>query len=245
MPETTQISQTIQRGNSKKSENRLVQEWLCINGVNTKIDGDFGPATEAAVKTFQAKKGLPVSGKVTPDTFKALVTPMLNVMALTASNQSFRNNLVSYAKAYLKEHPVEAGGQNMGPWVRYFMDGRQGEDFPWCAGFVTYVMRQVANDKGEACPVERTYSCDVLGYTARKAGTLVRGNSGNLSKVKAGDIFLVRKTPSDWTHTGFVIEANPEHVVTIEGNTNDEGSREGYEVCKRIRAYAGLDFICY
>lgn len=245
MPETTQISQTIQRGNSKKSENRLVQEWLCINGVNTKIDGDFGPATEAAVKTFQTKKGLPVSGKVTPDTFKALVTPMLNVMALTASNQSFRNNLVSYAKAYLKEHPVEAGGQNMGPWVRYFMDGRQGEDFPWCAGFVTYVMRQVANDKGEACPVERTYSCDVLGYAARKAGTLVRGNSGNLSKVKAGDIFLVRKTPSDWTHTGFVIEANPEHVVTIEGNTNDEGSREGYEVCKRIRAYAGLDFICY
>lgn len=245
MPETTQITQTIQRGNPKKSENRLVQEWLCINGFNTKIDGDYGPATEAAVKQFQTKKGLAATGKTEPATFAALVAPMLNVMALTASNQSLRNNVISFAKAYLKEHPVEVGGQNMGPWVRYFMDGNQGEDFPWCAGFVTYLMRQIAQAKGEQCPVERTYSCDVLGYAAKKAGTLVRGNTGDLTKVKAGDIFLVRKAPLDWSHTGFVIEANADHLVTIEGNTNDEGSREGYEVCKRIRAYKGLDFICY
>ena len=30
---------------------------------------------------------------------------------------------------------------------------------------------------------------------------------------------------------------------TIEGNTNDTGSREGVEVCARTRSYAGKDFI--
>jgi len=30
---------------------------------------------------------------------------------------------------------------------------------------------------------------------------------------------------------------------TIEGNTNDEGSPNGYEVCRRIRGYRKKDFI--
>jgi hypothetical protein len=44
-------------------------------------------------------------------------------------------------------------------------------------------------------------------------------------------------------HTGIVLEANNDFYHTIEGNTNDEGSREGYEVCKRIRGYKKKDFI--
>ena len=31
--------------------------------------------------------------------------------------------------------------------------------------------------------------------------------------------------------------------ATIEGNTNDEGSREGYEVCRRVRGRGSKDFI--
>jgi D-alanyl-D-alanine carboxypeptidase (penicillin-binding protein 5/6) len=36
------------------------------------IDGDFGPATRAAVQAFQRSKGLPATGEVGPETFKAL-----------------------------------------------------------------------------------------------------------------------------------------------------------------------------
>jgi D-alanyl-D-alanine carboxypeptidase (penicillin-binding protein 5/6) len=36
------------------------------------VDGDFGPATEAAVKAFQRAKNLPVTGVVDAETFKAL-----------------------------------------------------------------------------------------------------------------------------------------------------------------------------
>jgi D-alanyl-D-alanine carboxypeptidase (penicillin-binding protein 5/6) len=36
------------------------------------IDGDFGPATAAAVKSFQESKALPANGEIGPETFKAL-----------------------------------------------------------------------------------------------------------------------------------------------------------------------------
>jgi hypothetical protein len=44
-------------------------------------------------------------------------------------------------------------------------------------------------------------------------------------------------------HTGLVVRAGQETFETIEGNTNDAGDREGYEVCQRVRGYAGKDFI--
>ena len=41
-------------------------------GANTKADGKFGPATEAAVRKFQADEGLPVTGIWTPEDQNAL-----------------------------------------------------------------------------------------------------------------------------------------------------------------------------
>jgi len=50
-------------------------------------------------------------------------------------------------------------------------------------------------------------------------------------------IFLVRRSSTDWTHTGLATAFNHDAFETIEGNTNNEGSREGYEVCSRSRGY--------
>ncbi len=47
------------------------------------------------------------------------------------------------------------------------------------------------------------------------------------------------------TRHGIVLRAAEEVFETIEGNTNDEGSREGYEVCQRVRGYPGKDFIVF
>jgi hypothetical protein len=62
----------LQRGN----ESDVVvwaQEHLVAAGEQLTIDGDFGPATQAAVEQFQAAKGLSVTGVIDPTTWSALL----------------------------------------------------------------------------------------------------------------------------------------------------------------------------
>jgi len=56
-------------------------------------------------------------------------------------------------------------------------------------------------------------------------------------EIAPGDIFLVKHPQNklDWVHTGIIESKGKGFLITIEGNTNDEGSREGYEVCRRRR----------
>lgn len=51
-----------------------VQQHLNQAGVPTKVDGNFGPKTERAVKTFQKQSGLQPDGIVGPKTVAALVS---------------------------------------------------------------------------------------------------------------------------------------------------------------------------
>lgn len=60
---------TLRRG-SKGEEVRIVQRKLGL----LPVDGDFGPATEAGVKNFQARSGLTPDGVVGPKTWTALVS---------------------------------------------------------------------------------------------------------------------------------------------------------------------------
>src|SRR5437764_12488626 len=55
----------------------LIQEWLCLNQCDVMIDGQFGYATEQAVKDFQGGTHvLPVTGEVDPQTYAMLIRPM-------------------------------------------------------------------------------------------------------------------------------------------------------------------------
>jgi peptidoglycan hydrolase-like protein with peptidoglycan-binding domain len=52
---------------------RTLQFLLRARGHIVIVDGIFGAATEAAVKAFQANKGMPPDGKVSPQTWTALI----------------------------------------------------------------------------------------------------------------------------------------------------------------------------
>ena len=82
-----------------------------------------------------------------------------------------------------------------------------------------------------------TYSCDKVGEYGLNHNKLIRNTVllQNPGIIQPGDVFLLVKTSHDWTHTGIVTALEGSWIHTIEGNTNDEGSREGYEVCKRMR----------
>ncbi|MDF2732843.1 MAG: cwlH [Desertimonas sp.] len=53
---------------------RAVQQALVAAGHDVDVDGYFGPATNAAVRRFQAAHGLEVDGLVGPDTWPALMS---------------------------------------------------------------------------------------------------------------------------------------------------------------------------
>jgi peptidoglycan hydrolase-like protein with peptidoglycan-binding domain len=231
---------------------RRVQEWLTFHNFRTAVDGDFGDATERSVKAFQTARGLSSSGKVNKATWEQLVAPIVRAFSEPSAGAggTFADTVMRIAKQHLREHPIEINGQNKGPWVRAYMNGNEGSAWPWCAGFVTFVMEQAAKVHAISTPIDGSFSCDLLASQAKSEGLFVSESSldstpGNFSDAHLGSccIFLVRRTSNDWTHTGFAFDYEGSTFDTIEGNTNDEGSREGYEVCRRTRGRGKKDFI--
>ena len=224
---------------------RLIQEWLCLHGFNIATDGNFGPATDYAVREFQKKAGLAVSGVVDQATFTGLIQPMANALKpISGAAINIGQLVVKYAEQHLAQHPREIGGQNKGPWVRLYMDGNEGPSWPWCAGFASFVLKQACWGQNASLPVKPSYSCDILAADAMQKGRfLTEATIVDRKQITPGSFFLVRRTPDDWEHTGIVLFADNDIFHTIEGNTNDEGSREGYEVCRRTRGYEKKDFI--
>lgn len=238
------LDRTQKRGDRNNTV-KVIQEWLSLHGFTLTMDKDFGPATESMIKQFQKKMRLPETGIVNKTTFARLTLPMSNALKpLPVNSRTISNLVVAYAKQHLRQHPREIGGQNRGPWVRLYMKGSEGNAFPWCAGFATYLVRQACDTLKISMPINSTVSCDRLAGDAKKKKRFLDGRTNlDKSRIKPGSLFLNKKSEGDWVHTGIVTKASQEHFETIEGNTNDEGSREGYEVCKRARGYGKKDFV--
>jgi len=238
------IDRDYRRGD-RGAKVRLIQEWLTLNDVAVVPDGKFGAATEAAVLAFQKRRRLTTNGVVATRTFEALIEPMKRVLVDVPRKANLGATVVAFAKQHLKAHPREVGGENEGPWVRLYMNGNEGAQFPWCAGFACFVLRQACARQGVGIPITPSVSCDSLAASAQRNGLFVREASADHTLVKPGSLFLNRRTPADWTHVGIVTSASAEFFSTIEGNTNDQGSREGFEVCARTRGYVSKDFIVF
>ena len=223
---------------------KRVQEWLSLNGHQVVIDADFGPVTKDAVIAFQKAKKLTANGVVNKKTYAALTAPLTAVLThKPRKGLSFGETVMSFAKAHLAQHPLEIGGANRGPWVRTYMKGNEGTPWAWCAGFTTFCMYQAAETLGVSVPIKGSFSCDTLAAQARAAGNFLSERNTSPGALSTGSMFLVRRTSTDWTHVGFVVSASDTSFTTIEGNTNDDGHREGFEVCARRRGYKNRDFI--
>jgi len=251
VPTEYSILLPVKRG-MKGRDVRVIQEWLCLHDCKTATDSDYGAATEAAVRKFQTKSKLLQTGVVDELTLRALIAPITRACrALETTAETFSQRVVSAGRQHLKEHPVEVGGANRGPWVRLYCGGKDGEAYAWCAGFVSTLLAQAQESmKKKADTISGSLSCDELAKQAKAKGTFVpeqalKNGIVKYSDMGPGTIFLKRsaKSATDWIHTGIVLAFHPEYMETIEGNTNDAGDREGYEVCRRIRGFAGIDYI--
>ncbi len=231
------------RRGSRGKDVRRVQEWLSLSGFGIVPDGDYGAATEFAVRQFQSARGITVDGVVGEQTFGRLTAPMAAALESLPPSGNLGEMVVSYARHHLEQGPREIGGQNRGPWVRLYMKGHEGAEWPWCAGFACFVLEQACKTLRAPLPIRPSFSCDSLAASAKERGLFQAGRNLDPADLKPGMFFLSRRTATDWTHVGIVVEPGGEVFSSIEGNTNDEGSREGYEVCLRVRGVKGMDFI--
>ncbi len=213
-----------------KSNIKGIQEWLCLNHFNVEIDGILGPATKAAILQF----GM-LTDVINEELWKSLTKQMEDIKEIEYYRTETFNDFVKYvAFAHKIAEAREVGGENCGPWVRLYTNGFEGVKWPWCAGFVSHIIDFCYVKYGKSNPFKYTLSCDNLAQQAKDMGTFVENYTTDLLP---GSIFLIHKASNvnDWIHTGFIVEANDDHIITIEGNTNIAGSREGIAVMQRTR----------
>ena len=235
---TVDFTASLKRGDKGK-EVKLLQEQLCFHEFITGLDGDFGPGTEAMVRAFRNANRLhgyhdiEASGIANAITRNCLNLPFARAIQTPAPMQTLGDTMLRSAFQHLRERPREIGGDNRGFWARHYLFGKRG--LPWCAGFVFRLMEQACRAHGTPLPYSVTFSCDKLAAQAIAALNLYTPKDRGDSAIAAGSIFLLRKTETDWIHTGLVTGWHDGFFTTIEGNTNDGGSREGVKVCARIR----------
>lgn len=107
---------------------------------------------------------------------------------------------------------------------KYLKSVGLGKGFAWCMAFVYWSVKSASTQLSIENPLLKT------------GGVLKMWNEKKDLRVatpQAGDIFIM-DFGKGAGHAGFVISVLPGGKLhTIEGNTNDDGSREGYEVAER------------
>jgi peptidoglycan hydrolase-like protein with peptidoglycan-binding domain len=228
---------------SRGSSVAMLQRALKAAGFDPgSTDGTFGADTDAALRRFQAAKGLDVDGVAGPSTWRALrggggdgndsfsstgvpaagatttVTP-----PTPGASGDLRQRILQIAQSQIGT--LEATNRNDGAILKYPRSFGRGSE-AWCADFVSWVNSQAGNPMDDA-------SCPHLEQALAKRGQW-KGRQNPLP----GDLVFF-----DWDgdrvpdHVGIVKAVNPNGTLTtIEGNTNTgvRGSREG--VHERTRA---------
>ena len=66
-------SASFERGDDGQEVLSIQKRLVELNYTVSNLDGDFGPETEAAIKKFQADRGLDIDGVIGPETYKVLM----------------------------------------------------------------------------------------------------------------------------------------------------------------------------
>lgn len=197
----------------------------------------------APVKAFQTALGLTADGIVGGKTWAALAGGLHEIPHPAPGGQydevAVRNTAADYNE-FLVALGVKEHGSNTGEVVdavnRHTL-GHSGE--PWCATVQDFCADTSAKVHQTKVPLDIGASASDLHRRAEKAGRLIP-----LEQVKRGHLFIVPGGGTGWRHVGMVLQHLPNgRIRTCEGNTNDDGSADGYEMCIRTRKAAGLAFV--
>jgi hypothetical protein len=171
---------------------------------------------------------------------------MIPVIPSEARNVQLNPSLlIAAANAFVGFN--EQGGDNRGQVVeRFLAEVHQLAGAPWCAAFVYHVGFHSHFDSAtrrSSWPLPATASCEELARHAAERRVL-------MDKPRVGDVFvLYSRALGRFAHTGIVAAVDPDRAgvrdvhlcVTIEGNTNEDGSRDGFATLRKVRTFREAD----
>lgn len=139
----------------------------------------------------------------------------------------------------VKEDRKNGRWTNWGKWIQVYLAAVGIKDpAPWCLAFAEYRLIAAAKELGKELPEDFpiTGYCPTLANWARKKGLAL-----SVELAQPGDIILYWfPSLGRYAHAGIVRGIKNGYLHTVEGNTNDDGSRDGYAVCMKVRDLDGL-----
>lgn len=238
----------VKRGERDEDLVRAVQHRLNEVGVGPiDEDGDFGSQTEGAVKLFQARftdaddQPLIIDGEIGPLTWASLFgTQTVPQTIEGATELATRVLQIARREIGVLEQPL---GTNRGPRVDEYIRAAglnpAAGSFAWCVCFIFFCYKEAAAALGRPNPMIRTAGVLDLWNKAGQQGAPRVTNlkaKNNPSLVRPGQIFVIDTPPAGGGgHAGLVEQVIGGKLVTIEGNTNDSGGREGIGVFRRTQ----------
>jgi hypothetical protein len=214
---------------------RAVQQRLAALGFGPgPIDGSYGPATERAVRLFQASAGIPADGIVGPLTRKALAAAHPKPPPQPASPG---RRALAEARRWVgtSEDPAGSNRTRFGTW--FGLDG-----VPWCNIFVSYCF---------AVGADYTLATGFHGAGCSRRGCAyvptteawLRASGMWLGRVEPspGDLAIYNWDGGPPDHIGIVEAASAGGFIAIEGNTAVGNDSNGGEVMRRERTLADVD----
>ena len=259
MPALVFPGQVILVGSTDADAVTAIQQRLVAVGCGP-VDaaGTFGAETFAAVEHFQARsvdsKGNPlvVDGKVGPGTWAVLFGDE-TIPQVTAAGSPVLSAVLTVAAGEVGTLEVPPGS-NRGPKVDQYVASvglNPAGGFPWCASFVYFCFAQAAGQLNVENPCVKTGGVrDHWARAATAAGAtriLPAQAQQQTSLIVPGMLFLIGETGGNG-HMGIIESVQGNQLTTIEGNTNEGGSREGIGVFRRtsrIISQISLGFILY
>lgn len=234
----------ILRKGARGSQVKKLQKRLNSLGyLKSKLveDGVFGLGTYAAIVEFQKCEGLTADGIVGQKTWSALVSANTHTSSsVIKKKHNPQAPLANIAKKYLG---VKETGNNLAGTSKELLaifkadnlapNGKT-DGYPWCAAFVSFCVQKLnassAFYSGLIPPREASVS-RFLNTWAKTNGCLIFDNKSTTYKPQEGDIVVFV-----FSHIGIIENVNGSMIKTIEGNTNNAGSREGNIVARKNRS---------
>ncbi len=202
-------------------------------------DGVFGNETKSAVLLFQTRRALTPDGVVGPATWAELFGAPAPVH--DPASPLLREALAA-ARTQIDVRELSA---NRGPEVDGYLravglDPERGQ-YPWCAAFVYWCFARASEVSGTPNPCVRTAGClDHWVRSPAAARVSAEAALDDPALVAPGSVFIVDHGHGKG-HTGLVARVEAGVLVTLEGNTNPGGSREGDGVYERRRPIAAIN----